>query len=73
MRLALALALALAACGSPPPKTVSMRMTFAGPETASVTVDDQFVGTLSLVASRGVALPAGTHHVTVEAPGYLPM
>jgi len=43
-----------------------------GPENASVTVDDQFVGTLDVVARRGVALPPGKHRVTVEAPGHLP-
>ncbi len=70
MRAAL-FALALAACGPGNPKTVSMRM--AGtPPNASVTIDDQFVGTLELVAARGVALPPGAHHVTVEAAGYLP-
>jgi hypothetical protein len=53
------------------PRTVSMRM-FGGPGNASVTVDDIFVGTLDVVSSRGVALPPGTHHVSVEAPGHLP-
>jgi len=70
----LAAAVALAACGPPQaPRTVSMRMQAAsGPPAASVTVDDQFVGTLEMVTQRGVALPPGTHRVTVEAPGYLP-
>ena len=64
---------ALVACGPPTPKTVSMRLTSSGgPKTASVTVDDQFVGTLDIVAARGVALPPGRHRVTVEAPGHLP-
>ena len=70
--LALVLALAGAACGPPAaPKTVSMRMV-GGPPNASVTVDDTFVGTLDIVARRGVALPPGTHRVSVEAPGHLP-
>jgi hypothetical protein len=61
---------ALIACGAPP-KTVSFRM--AGtPPFASVTIDDENVGSLALVASRGVALPPGKHRVTVEAPGYFP-
>ena len=71
MRAALALALlGLAACGAqtPEPKTVSLRMTGAPPE-ARVTIDDQIVGPLSFVAARGVALPPGSHRVTVEAPG----
>jgi hypothetical protein len=68
-----ALALVLAACGPPAaPRTVSLRLTHAGPTNASVTIDDQFVGTLDTVVSHGVALPPGVHHITIEAPGYLP-
>jgi len=37
-----------------------------------VTIDDIFVGRLDTVAARGVAVPAGTHRVSVEAPGFLP-
>jgi hypothetical protein len=48
-----------------------MRMT-GEPPNASVTIDDQFVGAFAVVAARGVALPKGTHHVTVEAAGYFP-
>jgi hypothetical protein len=70
--LALAFAMSVAACGPPAaPKTVSMRMA-GGPPNASVTVDDVFVGTLDVVSKRGVALPPGTHRVSVEAPGHLP-
>ncbi len=62
----------LAACGPPrEPKTISLRMIGAPPD-ASVTIDDIFVGRLETVAARGVALPVGTHRVSVEAPGYLP-
>ena len=72
MQVAGAVVLALAACGpAAAPKTVSMRM-FGGPSSASVTVDDIFVGTLDVLSARGVALPPGTHHVSVEAPGHLP-
>lgn len=53
------------------PKTVSMRMR-GGPPNASVTIDDRFVGTLDVVTRRGVALPPGTHRISVEAPGHLP-
>jgi len=48
-----------------------MRMV-GSPPNASVTVDDIFVGRLDIVAARGVALPVGTHRISVEAPGYLP-
>jgi len=61
-----------AACGPPKePKTISMRMV-GSPTTASVTIDDIFVGTLDVVSARGVALPLGPHRVSVEAPGFLP-
>ena len=70
--LALLVALAGVACGPPAAaKTVSMRVN-GGPPNASVTVDDTFVGTLDVVSRRGVALPPGTHRVSVEAPGHLP-
>jgi len=46
-------------------------MTGAPPE-ARVTVDDQIVGSLDMVEARGVAMPPGTHRVSVEAPGYFP-
>jgi hypothetical protein len=63
---------ALVACGRPrEPKTVSLRMVGSPPE-ASVTIDDIFVGTLDLVSARGVALPVGTHRVSVEAKDFLP-
>ena len=35
-------------------------------------IDEEHVGSLALVEARGVALPEGTHQVTVEAPGYFP-
>jgi hypothetical protein len=67
-----ALAVGVVACGPPvAPVTVSMRMA-GGPPNASVTVDDIFVGTLEIVSKRGVALPPGSHRVSVEAPGHLP-
>lgn len=50
---------------------VSLR--FAGtPENASVFVDDILVGPLDVVKARGVAVPAGVHHVTVQAEGHFP-
>jgi hypothetical protein len=70
---AVAAILTLSACGAAttPAKTVSLRMTGA-PNDARVTVDDQIVGSLDMVQARGVALPPGTHRVSVEAPGYFP-
>ncbi len=51
--------------------TVSLRMQGDPPE-ASVTIDDEYVGPLSVVAARGVALPVGSHRISVEAEGYFP-
>jgi len=70
----IALALSLVACGpAVAPRTTSLRLAPAvTPPNASVTIDDQFVGTLEVVAKHGVALPPGVHHITIEAPGYLP-
>ncbi|MCL2723703.1 MAG: PEGA domain-containing protein [Polyangiaceae bacterium] len=60
------------ACGPPAAvPTVSMRMTGSPPH-ASVTIDDEFVGVLAVVAARGVALSPGVHHITVLAAGYFP-
>jgi hypothetical protein len=51
--------------------TVSLRMQGAPPE-ASVTIDDEYVGPLSVVMARGVALPVGSHRISVEEEGYFP-
>lgn len=73
MRPALAaLAVFAAACGpAKEPRTISLRMA-GSPPNASVTIDDQFVGSLDVVAARGVALPPGQHRITVEAAGFFP-
>jgi hypothetical protein len=39
---------------------------------ASVTIDDQDVGSLRRVSKHGVALPQGRHRLTVEKQGYFP-
>jgi len=68
------IAVSIASCAeprSPRPPTVSLRMT-GGPPEASVIIDEEAVGTLDVVAARGVALPPGVHHVTVRASGYFP-
>jgi hypothetical protein len=51
--------------------TVSLRMLGSPPE-ATVTIDDEYVGPLQVVAARGVALPVGSHRISVEAEGYFP-
>jgi hypothetical protein len=64
------LAAALAGCASAPPQT-HLTLTGNVPD-ASVTIDDQDVGTVKHVTKRGVALPPGTHRLTVEKQGYFP-
>jgi hypothetical protein len=70
------LALAAAGCGnvivgSARAQTVALR--FRGtPTTATVTIDDQRVGSLALVAARGIRVLPGRHRISVEAAGYLP-
>ena len=64
-------ALAGTGCVARTPDTVSLRMQGKVAD-ASVTVDDQYLGALAFVAKRGVALPPGTHRVTVEKAGYFP-
>jgi len=59
------------ACIPTQPRTVSLRMKGAVPD-ASVVIDDQYVGQLSYVQKRGVALPPGRHTITVERSGYFP-
>ena len=66
-----AMVAACAPAAVPYPPTVSLRMS-GQPKNATVTIDDIPVGTLDIVAARGVALPPGRHRITVEAPGYFP-
>ncbi len=42
------------------------------PPDAVVTIDEERVGPIAVVAVRGVALREGTHQVTVESPGFFP-
>jgi hypothetical protein len=69
--LVLAVTAASLACAPAAPPTVSLRMRGAVGD-ASVTIDDEYVGALAFVAKRGVALPPGTHRITVERIGYFP-
>jgi PEGA domain len=64
----------LAACvpaEAPSHATVSLRLVGTPPD-ATVVIDDQDIGALGFVESRGVALPPGKHHISVTAPGYFP-
>jgi PEGA domain len=66
---------ALAACQATFPHgawpTASLHMT-GTPADAVVTIDEEMVGSIAVVDARGVALPEGTHQVSVAAPGYFP-
>ncbi len=71
----LAVLAASAACAppaaSPNAGTVPLRIV-GTPREATVTIDDQRVGSLALVAARGIRVNPGRHRITVEAAGYLP-
>jgi hypothetical protein len=60
----------LAGCGGAM-RTVSLRVKGNVPD-ASVTIDDQYLGSLAFVSKRGVAMPPGKHRITVEKPGFFP-
>lgn len=69
--LALALFAVCAAATSCAARTVSLRVSGGQPD-ATVTIDDQELGSFAYVQKRGVALPEGKHRITVEKPGYFP-
>lgn len=69
-RLLFAIALGLSAEGCAA-RTVSLRVSGGLPD-ATVTIDDQELGSFAYVQKRGVALPEGKHRVTVEKAGYFP-
>jgi hypothetical protein len=72
--LLVALAVAGSACGPQPIPAVTLKMqrTPETPKNASVSIDEQYIGPLNVVASHGVRLPIGTHRITVEKDGYFP-
>ncbi len=57
--------------GTPHAQTVPLRIR-GTPADATVTIDDQRIGSLALVAARGILVFPGHHRITVEAAGYLP-
>ena len=74
-RLLVALALAASGCGAGAGSaavTLKMQRTPETPKNASVSIDEQYIGPLHIVASHGVRLPVGTHRITVEKDGYFP-
>ena len=51
---------------------VSLQRARTTPRDASVSVDEEYVGPLYLVAAQGLRLPVGAHRVTVTREGYFP-
>ena len=51
---------------------VSLQRARTTPRDASVSVDEEYVGPLYLVAAQGLRLPVGVHRVTVTREGYFP-
>ncbi len=68
------LVLAAPACLQTPRAVVPMRLQRAGntPRDANVTVDEEYIGPLYLIAAQGLRLPVGKHRITVTREGYFP-
>jgi hypothetical protein len=75
-RLLVTLVLAASACGPSlaggAAVTLKMQRTPETPKNASVSIDENYIGPLHVVAAHGVRLPVGTHRITVEKDGYFP-
>ncbi len=68
-----AIALSLVSCSDPNTAvTLRLEKPKAAPRDASVTIDEEYVGPLGIVAARGVRLRTGKHRITVEKDGYFP-
>lgn len=66
--------LVLAACGGaqhPREKPAQLRVV-AVPATATVQVDERFVGAARVLAKQPATVSPGKHRVTIEAPNYFP-
>ena len=72
----LACALAISACGpsltGEAAVSLKVKRSAQTPKNASVSIDENYIGPLSIVAAHGVRLPVGTHRITVEKDGYFP-
>lgn len=70
----MALAMHLPACVHTPRAMIPISLQRARntPRDASVSVDEEYVGPLYLVAAQGLRLPVGKHRVTVTREGYFP-
>ncbi len=61
----------LVACGCGSGRTVILKLQGDVPD-AIVTINDRYVGKLSALSRRGIALPPGQYTLTVEQAGYFP-
>lgn len=51
---------------------VRMQRLAGTPRDAEVTVDEEYVGPLYLIAAQGLRLPVGRHRITVTKDGFFP-
>ena len=72
--LCLACAIHVTACVHTPRAVVpiSVQRASSTPRDASVSVDEEYVGPLYLIAAQGLRLPVGKHRITVTREGYFP-
>src|SRR5690606_37799336 len=66
------LALWFAACANTSTYAVHFQRHPDTPGNASVIIDEEYVGPLAYVATRGVRVTAGEHRVTIQKDGYFP-
>jgi hypothetical protein len=65
-------ALCFAACANTSTYAVHFKRHPDTPGNASVIIDEEYVGPLAYVATRGIRVAAGEHRVTIEKDGYFP-
>jgi hypothetical protein len=70
--LAAASTLGLLACGPPSTYAVHFKRSPTTPGSASVIVDEQYIGPLSYIAAHGIRVEAGVHRISIEKDGYFP-
>ena len=67
------LCLAASGCMARSPESrMSYLKVVAEPSTATVYINDRFIGSAHLLQKQPKALPPGVKYVTIKAPGYFP-
>ncbi len=69
---ALAYLACLSACGATSTYAVHFKRHPKTPGSASVIVDEQYVGPLAYVAAHGIRVESGEHRISIEKDGYFP-